>query len=78
MLLAKLHIAQPGAHIDGTYRTMLQASDGYRLSIRSDISGVIASREKPDGTTEKQWIPFAACRNGVLLPADQQDEKGKR
>ena len=72
MLLAKLYVAQPGAHIGGTYKTLLQASEGYRLVIRKELQGVVASHER---TGEVQWIPFAACRNGVLMPVDKQDDK---
>lgn len=71
MLLAKLYIAQPGAHIDGTYKTLLQAKEGYRLKIRADVQGVLATHER---TGETQWVPFAACRNGVLLPPAEQEK----
>jgi len=72
MLLQKLYVAQPGAHIDGTYKTLLQATEGFRLVIRKELQGVVAECV---ATGEMQWIPFAACRNGVLMPAEKQDGK---
>ncbi|HWA76558.1 MAG TPA: hypothetical protein VG937_29690 [Polyangiaceae bacterium] len=68
-LLAKLYVAQPGARIGGSFQTLLQASDGFTLEIHPDVQAVLASNGD-----EMQWIPFAACRNGVLMPLNDESE----
>jgi hypothetical protein len=63
--LAKLHITAPGAHIGGSYETLLMSLNGWDITIRPELGGVIAQRNGG----EKFWIPFAAIRNGTLADA---------
>jgi hypothetical protein len=65
--LSRLYVAQPGAHVNGTYTTLFQAEHGWDLTIRPDVQGVIAKKDDLE-----VWVPFAACRNGFMLPESEQ------
>lgn len=60
--LEKVHVTAPGAHIGGSYQTLLDVKNGWDITIRPDIQGVIAVHR-----TGEYWIPFGAIRNGTLL-----------
>lgn len=64
MKLRKLYITNPGAHVDGTYQTMLDTANGWALVISTEHQAVLATKG-----TETHWIPFAACRNGITEQA---------
>lgn len=66
MKLSSLHLRQY-ARVDGSMAQTFLATEGWDLTVRPELGGVILGRKNrvdPD-KQDQMWIPFANCLNGV-------------
>lgn len=59
--LEKVYLDKP-SHIGGSMFTLLSREQGWDITVRTDLQGLIAVHR-----TGEFWIPFAAVRNGIIL-----------